>query len=125
MTSLKFWTHYKTFSVSQILILLHFLKIKFSKTGIHSSYKGSVKTEEEFEILLEYMDNLLKNTGEEILTGNIERTPYKLGAKTPCVYCPYDVFCGFDRRIEGFDYRELEEKSEEDIYEEMKNFSNF
>ena len=101
---------------------LHFLKIKFSKTGIHSSYKGSVKTEEEFEILLEYMDNLLKNTGEEILTGNIERTPYKLGAKTPCVYCPYDVFCGFDSRIDGFNYRELEEKSEEDIYEEMKKF---
>lgn len=99
---------------------LHFLKIRLTKSGIHGSDRNSVKTEEEFEILLEFMDNLLKETGEEILTGNIMRAPYKLDNKVPCAFCPYDIFCEFDTRIEGFNYRELEAKSEDKIYEKMK-----
>lgn len=103
---------------------LHFLKIRLTKNGIHSSDKNSVKTAEEFEILMEYMDNLLKETGEEILTGNINREPYKLGKNVPCAFCPYDIFCGFDTRIEGFNYRELEEKTNEEIYEDINSKLN-
>lgn len=99
---------------------LHFLKIRLTKNGIHSGDKNSVKTEEEFEILMDYTDNLLKDTGKEILTGNINRAPYKLDNKIPCAYCPYDIFCDFDTRIEGFNYRELEDKSDEEIYTKMK-----
>ena len=100
---------------------LHFLKIRLTRNSeVYSSDRGNVKTKEEFAALLSYIDNLLKDTAESVLTGNIERAPYKLGDKEPCVFCPYKIFCGFDPKIEGFEYRELKKLPEDEIYEKIR-----
>lgn len=41
------------------------------------------------------------------MQGEIAVNPYELDGRTPCGYCPYQSVCGFDLRIDGFEYRRL------------------
>ena len=58
---------------------------------------------------------------ESILAGEISPLPYQLGTKTGCDYCPYKTVCGFDRRIAGYRFRELEDLNEEEIWNHLKD----
>ena len=42
-----------------------------------------------------------------ILEGDTRILPWRLGSKTPCEYCEYRDSCGFDRKIPGYEYKEL------------------
>lgn len=71
---------------------------------------------EEFRLLSFYTRKKTKELKEEILGGNTGKTPFELGMRTGCDYCPYHTICGFDEKIEGCDYRSLVAKKREEIF---------
>lgn len=70
------------------------------------SNKPSNINAEQFEYLQKYMDKIIKQISEEILSGDIEIKPYynTKNKKTPCEYCVYRSICRFNQ-ITKNDYR--------------------
>lgn len=71
------------------------------KKGGEFGSGSSVASEEEFGIISDYVKQKIKDTGKEILDGNIKAEPRK-SSKTmglPCDYCDYGEIC--DYRGEG------------------------
>jgi ATP-dependent helicase/nuclease subunit B len=87
------------------------------------SLKATSKTvtTEEFAVMSEYVNGLVRETGRRILAGDVAVRPYQMENKSGCDYCPYHTVCGFDTRIAGYEYRSLGEISDaETIMEKMK-----
>jgi len=81
-----------------------------------------IRTQQEFELMLEYVGYILKDTGRAILGGDIRINPCRYDRKedhTACTYCPFRSICGFDPDVEGFVYREVENFDEEEIERRM------
>ncbi|MDD7739736.1 MAG: helicase-exonuclease AddAB subunit AddB [Lachnospiraceae bacterium] len=76
------------------------------KDGGYTSY-SKVADKGEFDTIREYTRLKIRELGRGILDGNTSASPYKLGARTACNYCPYHGICGFDQNIPGFEYRKL------------------
>jgi len=101
-----------------------FIKVNFNKNGsLSKASLPHVKTEEEFYALLKYMDKMLINTGNRILTGDSAITPYKMKQKTACMFCPYIALCRFDISVPGYKYNELADQKDEVIIERIKTES--
>ena len=69
------------------------------------------------------IDFAKKHTQEvrrEILEGNAGIEPFALGNRTGCDYCPYHAVCGFDEKIDGYQYRKLEQLDQEGALEKMR-----
>ncbi len=76
---------------------------------------------EEFKILQDYIDFIIKQIAKEILSGKIDLKPYNKNGKTPCEYCEYQTICGFNTKQNNNNYRYIEKKSKDDIIKKMKN----
>lgn len=85
-----------------------------------SEKKSSVVTKEQFQVLQKYMKKIIKQIAEEILSGKIELNPYNKKRKTPCKYCEYKAICGFNDNQKGNCYNYIDEKSKEEILENMQ-----
>ena len=83
---------------------------------------SSVATQDEFTLLKNYANKIIKEIAKEILEGNIEIKPFYYGKNknTPCQYCVYRSICGFNPRMKGNQYRYIQEKSEKELLETMK-----
>lgn len=79
-----------------------------------ASKKSQMAGREEFRILSNFVNRKISNIGRQILAGDIEASPYQLGDKTGCDYCPYHGVCGFDPAMPGQEYRKLEQIKEQD-----------
>jgi len=99
-----------------------FIKVKLNKDGsIGKNQRASVRSPEEFDILLAYIGYLLEDTGRKILSGDISARPYRLqDGKTPCGYCSYRVLCGFDPSVEGYAWQEMPKLEEAEILDSME-----
>lgn len=89
-----------------------FLKIAYKGKGGSQSFNASsmsmLKSSEDFNLLMAYIELIFKDTGESIMDGSIDIKPYKKDKITPCTYCKYHPLCGFDPRLEGYDYRRID-----------------
>ena len=85
-------------------------QLKANSKGIH---------EEGFETLTEFVYHKLEQEAEAILAGDTEANPYRYKKSTPCEYCNYKTVCGFDARLPEFSYRELKERTKEELWEEF------
>ena len=86
------------------------------------SKKSNAITKSGFENLQKYMNKILKQISEEILTGNISIKPYykiKQG-KTPCEYCKYKSICNFNSGICKKEYNYIGNEEKEYILEQIK-----
>lgn len=86
------------------------------------SKKSNAITKSQFENLQRYMNKLLKQISEEILTGNINIKPYykiKQG-KTPCEYCKYKSICNFNTDICKKEYNYIGNEEKEYILDKIK-----
>lgn len=94
----------------------HFIKASLNRDGsLSKATLTSVKTEEQFALLLDYMDYLIRDTGRRLLAGHIPVSPYAEDAqKNACTFCPYRDFCGFDPQCES--WRILEQADDEQEY---------
>lgn len=95
------------------------IPVETNKTG-ELTKRSSVASIEEFEKLLNYVDRLMHYFSKQIMEGKTNPQPYKLKKKSACDYCPYSSVCGFDCRMEGYDYRRLKEMTNEEIWLELK-----
>ena len=85
-------------------------QLKANSKGIH---------EEGFETLTEFVYHKLEQEAEAILAGDTMADPYRYKKSTPCEYCNYKTVCGFDARLPEFSYRELKERTKEELWEEF------
>ena len=83
------------------------------------SARSSVLTQELQEIS-DYVERKIKQIGTEILEGNIEVNPCRQGNSSSCDYCPFLRVCGFDARIEGYHWHNLEALEKEQVLERMR-----
>lgn len=101
-----------------------FIKVSLKKDGDYEKKSlPLLKTEDDFNVLIQYLELLLEKTGKDILDGNIEAKPVKheKDKSTPCTYCKYQVICGFDAKLEGFNYKLVENGEEADYMERINN----
>lgn len=83
------------------------IPVGFNKDGSIKKNSKVISTEE-FEIMEDYVQKSVADTGRQIISGNMDTKPYKLGDENGCTYCPFHAVCGFDCKIPGYQYRELE-----------------
>ncbi len=91
------------------------LPVSYNKDG---SLRASSKTaaEKQFDLLTDYEDRQIRRIGEAIMEGAIDRNPYLLGSDFGCKYCNFRTVCGFEPRIAGCKYRQLERHTDAEIW---------
>lgn len=86
---------------------------------------SKVLSAEEFDLFLEYTKQKENEIKQKIVDGNVNISPYKLNENTGCDYCEYQSICGFDSRMEGYEYKTLKKYDQEEVLalmkEEIKN----
>lgn len=93
------------------------ISLPLSYTTKGALRKGSsVASETEFELLDAYVKKKITDIRESILDGNAEVSPYEMGNRNACTYCPYQGTCGFDRKIPGYEFRRLKQFADEEIW---------
>lgn len=95
--------------------------IPVAKTQSGSLSKTSkVISEEEFQVISQYAKMQVREIQKSILEGNAEIKPYFLHGRTGCDYCPYHAVCGFEEKIDGYEYRKLEKLDGADALKIMR-----
>ncbi len=79
-----------------------------------STAKGS-----HLNAMMDYVNKKLAEDNRQILNGDTRLNPYRLGEETACDYCSYKSACGFDRRLPGYSFHNLEKKPAEEMKAEI------
>jgi ATP-dependent helicase/nuclease subunit B len=69
---------------------------RLNKDGKLPSNSAEALPREDFEALLDGVENTLRALGEKIFSGSAQVDPYRKGAETPCKYCDYRAVCRID-----------------------------
>ena len=77
------------------------------------------------ELLKNYlmMNHALKKVEEAkdgILKGETSVSPYRRGDESGCDYCKYRHICGFDVKVPGYEYRDIDKLKSEEVLMEMR-----
>lgn len=75
---------------------------------------------QEFDRIRSYVRNMYVKTGNAIIDGDVQISPYKLKDRTPCTFCSYQSVCQFDQSMEENQYRLLVPCSKEQALEQMR-----
>ena len=78
----------------------------------------------QFDLMRSHVRNLYSKSGNEIMAGTTDITPYKLKDKTPCQFCAFKSVCQFDSSLEENEYRILTEEKPADLLHKMKGEEN-
>jgi ATP-dependent helicase/nuclease subunit B len=79
--------------------------------------KSDVAGTEEFGMLLAHVKRRIGELVDEMVTGNVSVTPYRLNGITPCPRCDYRSVCRFEPSINR--YRTLQPMRREDVFSEL------
>ncbi len=93
--------------------------VKYNKNGSLAKSSKAVP-EEEFRLMMRHAVRKVAESHRKILDGRTDALPYRKGQETGCDYCGYRYVCGFDRKIPGYVYREIDKASKEEILTAMK-----
>ena len=91
------------------------LPVSFNKDGSFRK-NSSVATKEQFEVLNRYVKTKISRIRQSIMDGDAQVSPYMLGKKNACTYCPYSRVCGFDMEIPGYEFRRLKNFTDEELW---------
>ena len=91
----------------------------YNKNGSLSS-RSKTASKEQFEELCAYVNDKIRENGTRILSGEMEKNPYKLKQRTACDYCSFKEICGFDEKQEGNSFRRLPTFSDEELWKKMR-----
>ncbi len=98
------------------------LGLKLKKDGTFT--KGAnVLTEDHFASLTTYLHQWFRQTGEQILDGNISLSPYRRGKSNGCQYCSYKPVCHFDPYLPENRYRDLSVLKPEEVLRRIENIA--
>jgi len=64
-----------------------------------------------FEAILRFAGQRIIQLAQEIVSGKIDVSPYRLGQVSPCSYCRYKPVCRFDWQINDYNFLESLSKS--------------
>jgi len=88
------------------------IKIKYNKNGINKTFaKNYLRSAEDFQALMKYVDDILQETGEKILQGFIKAEPFD-AKYSPCDFCDYNELCNFNSKIDKRRTSELDDNEE-------------
>lgn len=93
--------------------------IPVGKTSKGYSKATKLLETEAFEDVILFAQNQRKNIQDKIQSGYVDANPYQMGTKTKCQYCRYKHICGFEEQIEGYEYRQLERMSWEQVVKKI------
>ena len=93
----------------------------FKKDGDFSS-TSSVITQEQFNLLREYVNAKMMELCEDMLSGAIRIEPCKKDTTTYCEYCEYSSICQFDTSIKDNKYKLVIKRNEEELWSKMEEF---
>lgn len=95
----------------------------FKKDG--SLLKSSkVASKEDFENLRQFVRHKYIETGNGIISGIVDVSPYKLKERAPCTFCSFKPVCQFDQGMESNDFRKLPPIKKEDLLEALRQDEN-
>ena len=93
--------------------------VRLNKKG--EPYKNSsVMDTEDFYRIRDYTRQKIMEMGEEIYAGNLPASPYKNDKRTACEFCSFASVCGFDSKLEGFQYRDIRRQSAKEVLEQIR-----
>ena len=91
------------------------IPVAFNKDGSFRK-NSSVADRTQFAVLGRYVRTKIEKIRSSILEGDAQVSPYELGKKNACTYCPYMTVCGFDRKLSGYEFRRLKNFSDEELW---------
>lgn len=83
------------------------------------SARSRTATKAEFDKMRRFVRQKYQEAGNKILDGAVSINPYKLKEKTPCQFCGFRSFCGFDPSLASNQYRHLTNEKTETILTKM------
>ncbi len=89
------------------------------KDGAVNESRHTVANSYRIRALGKYVEEKIRHCTKEIQSGRITIDPVQEDTITACTYCPYHAVCHFDRRLDGFDYKKLEKRDEQEIWNEI------
>lgn len=78
---------------------------------------SSVATMEQFKLLRNYVQQILKHISREIISGTVDIRPVKNRDGTACRYCSYLPICQFDTVMKENSYRLLRDRDNDEIWQ--------
>lgn len=93
--------------------------VKYNKNGSLAKSSKAVP-EQEFRAMMHHAVRKTKEAHQRILEGEAGALPYRRGTDSGCDYCRYRHVCGFDVKISGFHYLDMEKLSREEAIAAMK-----
>lgn len=81
---------------------------------------SSAASEEQLRALSGFVQEKLGSLGREILDGSIGVRPYRRKKESACDYCAFADLCGFDAKLPGAAYRELQEIPKEEFWKRLE-----
>lgn len=95
------------------------IPVKYNKNGSLSK-SSKAASAQDFYLMMKYAVNKVVEIRQKILSGDVKVNPYRRGTETSCDYCSYRQICGFDTKMEGYRYREIEAMSVDKVIQAMK-----
>lgn len=93
--------------------------VKYNLNG--SLGRGSkAVAQEAFQTMMDYAVQKAEEIRGKIASGDVRPSPYRRGKETACDYCRYRHICGFDSRLEGYQYLEIESMNQEEVLANMQ-----
>ena len=93
--------------------------IKYNKDGSLAKSSKTV-SEADFHLMMNHALLKVQEVSGEILEGKTAAAPYRRGDETGCDYCKYKHICGFDIKVPGYEYRDIDTMKLEDVLKEMR-----
>lgn len=99
------------------------MPVKRKKDG--SFYKNSITaTREQLHLLMDYVDDKVREVGERVYGGEITINPYEKKDGDACEYCAFGGVCHYDGKIEGYQKRRLDEMEPDKAWEKIAEAVN-
>ena len=63
---------------------------------------SDVASTDEFAALLRFVESKIAQLADQIIEGNIDIRPYRIGRQSPCPWCEFRAVCRFDVTVNGY-----------------------
>ena len=95
-------------------------KLTIKKDGTVSKVNESFIDYEDFDVIFDYIEQIMKSVGNKLSSGDIEVSPIDGRESNACKYCDYAAVCGIEdseiERIEKLRNSQVIDKIKESIY---------
>ena len=95
------------------------IPVKYNKNGSLSK-SSKAASAQDFYLMMKYAVNKVEEIRQKILSGDVKVNPYRRGTETSCDYCSYRQICGFDTKMEGYRYQEIDAMSVDKVIQAIK-----